>query len=217
MKKVYIGIVVLGLLFAGCTMPAQNSNQNLPGTSVPNENSQYGSNEKVYYELEYGISMVVPEGMRQSSLLQNDASYLLPDSWSALDPNSGSGAKLASFQIDGSNDLIASGIRIGVSKDAGAVSACTASPEYATVTPSSREINDNMFTVIELSDAAMSKYQTVWSYRLVKDNTCYVFDTYIRGTNPEVYENPPVAAFDREEAEALLLQAMSGVRIDTKQ
>ena len=213
MKKMYAVLIVIGLSFASCTMQNQNQVTNENRSDNPSSTEQE-SVEKAYINNEYGIRMELPSEIAELPEGGDDASYLLRDSWNALDPEDDSGSTLSSFMIEGSNALLASGIRIGVSQDAASVQKCTASPEYASAIVTKRTIHGTMFTVIELGDAAMSKFQTISSYRAVKNNTCYVFDTYVRGTNPGVYENPPTPGFERSWAEGLLVNTMNTVRIE---
>lgn len=194
------------LLLSSCTntLPSPNIN-------APTSNTNASISEDIGYKnTEYGFSLSLPKDLTTSAT----TSYLLPDSWSALDGGTGSGTKLASFVMNGSNQIIASGIRIGASKGSNEVRDCLSGPTYATSVIRTQEINGTTVKVIDLSDAAMNKYSIVSSYRVVKNNTCLVFDTFVFGSNADVYENPPQPAFTKEEAFVKLKKVMETLKFE---
>lgn len=60
----------------------------------------------------------------------------------------------------------------------------------------------------------MNKYRTVRSYRIVRNDTCFVFDTFVSGANADVYDNPPQPAFSREDAFAKLEATMATLKFE---
>lgn len=205
-----LGVLVAGLIvLAGCTPDMRVSNANV-NASNNNTNTIQVPQGIGYRNTEYGFSLTMPSSLVSGST----TSYLLPDSWSALDDGTGSGTKLASFILQGSNEIISAGIRIGASSGSNEVQNCQQGPSYATSVMRTQEINGVTVAIIDLSDAAMNKYRSVSSYRVVKGNTCLVFDTFVSGSNADVYENPPSPAFTKEEAFEKLQATMSTLELE---
>lgn len=213
------------LLASGCTMGTDmNSNTNAPANLNQNEvitgnvninsgtvnvntnapaqnmnlNTNGGSSAQVYTNNSLGFTLQLAEGVKQSPAFTTD--YMLADVWSLLDDGTGKGDKVAEFLVPGSNNITAAGLRIGSSKDATQVANCTKAPSYASFDTTTKTIGGVSFTELSLSDAAMSHYRTVNSYRVVRSNTCLVFDAFVSGTNPDVYDPPATAPFTREDA-----------------
>lgn len=141
MKNVHtLGILAAVLLLSGCTsLREQNMNQNMSNTNA----SSVSVDDAIgYRNTEFNFSLILPKDMVASTDAVN---YLLPDSWSALDDGTGSGAKLATFIVDGSNPIIAAGIRIGTSRGQEELKRCLSGPDYATSVIRTQEINGKYF------------------------------------------------------------------------
>lgn len=175
-------------------VPVENLNMNMTG----NQNINSEDALQTYENRDVKLSLKHPDTMNPESNFMN--TYLLPDTWNALSPQSTTGNKLVAFKIPGSNDITSAGIRISTSKNSVDIAACTTTPSNASFEKTTRVINGNTYTVLALSEGAMNHYSTINSYRLVKNNLCYVIDTYVTGTNPEVYDPKPTPPFTKDSA-----------------
>lgn len=175
----------------------QNENTNVSGQNE-NLNSSSSGDMNSYENAGAHISLQYPKGIVPQANFAG--TYLVPDTWSALDPDSTAGDKLVAFSIPKSNEITSAGIRIATSKNEQDRANCTIAPSYATFEKKTKVLNGNMYTVLSLSDAAMNHYSTINSYRLVKNDLCYVIDTYVTGTNPEVYDPQPTPPFTKDTA-----------------
>lgn len=180
MNKVFV--CALGaLLLVGCT---------------PSPTAQTVPSMETYTNTDYGFSLQHPASIQAAQTFTG--SYLVPDTWSVLDGN-GTGQKVVEFLLPASNEITAAGLRIGASKDAAAVRACLQAPIDQGVGISTRSINGQLFTILKGSDAAMSHYRHVQSARIIREGVCLVFDEFVSGTNPDVYDTPRTAPFTKEE------------------
>lgn len=177
-------------------IPSQNENTN--ENSLSNINAVPSSSTNTYENSSLGLSLQYPSIIVPQSSFAG--SYLIPDSWSALSTQSTTGNKIVSFILPGSNQITSAGLRIGTSNVSSDVTNCLVAPTYAVFEKNTTTLNGNTYTVLTLSDAAMNHYSTIKSYRIEKNNTCYVVDTYVTGTNPEVYDPKPTPPFTKDEA-----------------
>ncbi len=169
----------------------------------PNENEEPVTVEpNIYRNGPYGFSIQYPDNIPPR--LSFEGSYLLPETWSIYAPASSTGEKIVSFAVPNSNSITAGVLRIGVSNDPTQVTSCTQSPEFANFSVATTTINGTVFTIISGSDAAMSHFSSVKSYRTVHKDRCYVIDTFVYGTNPEVYDPPTTSPFSVEQGFAVI-------------
>ena len=139
--------------------------------------------------------------------------YLANGAWktyAAPDPH---GVPVVALIVPGSNQITSAEIRIGASRDANEVARCTAPPDSVRAgSLHSERIDGAEFTTFEASDAAMSHYLDVRSFRSVHDGTCYAIDLLVYGTNPQVYDPPATPPFSKEQAFARMRAVLQSFR-----
>jgi hypothetical protein len=138
-------------------------------------------------------------------------SYLAMDGWAVFAPPDNPGTPLAALVLDGSNEVTSAELRIGRSDAPAAIAACLTPSAEATGPTSSADIGGVAFTHFSASDAAMSHYVAVESYRAVQHGHCYAIDLLITGTRPEVYDPPRTPPFSNDVAKQRLNDALQAV------
>lgn len=140
-------------------------------------------------------------------------SYLAIDDWKAFAQTDSRGKAVAALVLDGSNEVTAAELRVGVSDDADSVARCLEVSDSALPTPRDEvRIDGQPFRHFRASDAAMSHYLTVDAYRAVRQQRCYAIDLLVVGTRPEVYDPPRTPPFDGAVAQARLHEALAAIR-----
>jgi hypothetical protein len=140
-------------------------------------------------------------------------SYLAIDDWKAFAKTDSRGKAVAALVLDGSNEVTAAELRVGVSDDADSVARCLEVSDSALPTPRDEvRIDGQPFRHFRASDAAMSHYLTVDAYRAVRQQRCYAIDLLVIGTRPEVYDPPRTPPFDGAVAQARLHEALAAIR-----
>ncbi|MGX5729620.1 hypothetical protein ACWKWK_03695 [Pseudoxanthomonas beigongshangi] len=139
--------------------------------------------------------------------------YLATDDWKAFAEPDSRGKAVAALVLDGSNEITAAELRLGVSDDPDAVAACLKVSDSALPSPRDEiRIDGQPFQHFRASDAAMSHYLTVDAYRAVRQQRCYAIDLLVVGTRPEVYDPPRTPPFDTATAQARLREALGAIR-----
>ncbi len=139
--------------------------------------------------------------------------YLATDDWKAFAETDNRGKAVAALVLDGSNEITAAELRLGVSDDPDAVAACLEVSDSALPSPRDEiRVDGQPFRHFRASDAAMSHYLTVDAYRAVRQQRCYAIDLLVVGTRPEVYDPPRTPPFDTATAQARLREALGAIR-----
>ncbi|MGS1077178.1 hypothetical protein [Pseudoxanthomonas beigongshangi] len=139
--------------------------------------------------------------------------YLATDDWKTFAKPDSRGKALAALVLDGSNEITAAELRLGISDDPDAVAACLEVSDSALPSPRDEiRIDGQPFRHFRASDAAMSHYLTVDAYRAVRQERCYAIDLLVVGTRPEVYDPPRKPPFDTATARARLREALGAIR-----
>lgn len=140
-------------------------------------------------------------------------SYLATGDWKAFAQADSRGKAVAALVLDGSNEVTAAELRVGVSDDADSVARCLEVSDSALPTPRDEvRIDGQPFRHFRASDAAMSHYLTVDAYRAVRQQRCYAIDLLVVGTRPEVYDPPRTPPFEGAVAQARLREALAAIR-----
>ena len=156
-----------------------------------------------YTNTTYGFSINYPSGLIATSTFAS--SYLLPSYWNIYSTED-TGEQVVAFEYPGSNDVLSSQLRVGVSDDPAQVRTCDKFGQDVTV--STHAINGKDFYVGTASDAAMSHFSYAKSYRIIQNGLCFAIDLVSFGTNREVYSPPRAVPFDEKLAEAELEQTV---------
>ena len=138
-------------------------------------------------------------------------SYLSQDGWALYAAAGSTGTPLVALVVEGSNEVTSAEMRIGRSTATADIATCAALPAEATGAAATAEVGGVRFTRFSASDAAMSHYQSVESYRTVHDGACYAIDLIIAGTRPEVYDPPRTPPFSGDAAQQRLADALAAV------
>jgi len=157
------------------------------------------SADHVHVDTSWNFRIAVPPGWK----IEHDFAhgYLADDAWKTYAAPDSHGTPIVSLTVPGSNQIVSAEIRVGASRDANEIAQCTAPPDSVRAgTLHSERIGGAEFTAFEASDAAMSHYLEVRSFRSVHDGACYAIDLLVYGTNPEVYDPPPTPPFSKEQA-----------------
>lgn len=139
--------------------------------------------------------------------------YLANDAWKAFAEPDSHGKALAALVLEGSNEVTAAELRLGISNEPDAVATCLEVSDSALPSPRDEiRIDGQPFRHFRASDAAMSHYLTVDAYRAVRQDHCYAIDLLIVGTRPDVYDPPRTPPFDAATAQARLREALGAIR-----
>ncbi|MGH8038436.1 MAG: hypothetical protein ACREPD_11885 [Stenotrophomonas sp.] len=138
-------------------------------------------------------------------------SYLAMDRWAVFAPPDLPGTPLAALVLDGSNEVTSAELRVGRSDDPAAIAACLTPSAEATRPTRSVDIDGVAFTHFSASDAAMSHYVSVDSYRAVQHGRCYAIDLVVAGTQPDVYDPPRSPPFSNDDAKQKLSASLNAV------
>lgn len=202
------------LLLAGCggngapasTPPSEASDA---ATSPPEPSASPARPAPIFSDDAIGLELDPVPGMTLYRHFHRD--YLADESWKAYAPADSRGRPLAALVLDGSNDITAAEMRIGVSDNMLDVAQCLDPPAAASGDPDQVEIGDVAFVHFNAGDAAMSHYLQVEGYRSVRNGRCVAIDLMISGTRPEVYDPPRTAPFPTEQAQQRLHAALAAV------
>lgn len=176
-----------------------------------------GGAERTFTSDAYGFAIAYPSDFA----LQPDfsQSYLQNGSWKTYAGPGSRGQPVAALVLEGSNEVTDAELRIGVSRNAEAVSECTQPPQAfrkGSLELGTVRLAGERFAAWKAADAAMSHYLQVHSYRAVHDGACYAIDLLVYGTNPKVYDPPRRPPFTQQQAFARLEAALKGFRFIRK-
>jgi hypothetical protein len=158
-----------------------------------------------YTNTTYGFSINYPNAFVATSTFAS--SYLLPTYWNIYAPE-GTGEQVVAIEYPGSNEILSSELRIGISTDIGQVKSCDTFPQEQGIATSTHAIDGVQFYVGTAGDGAMSHFSHIKSYRVTHHGTCYALDLVSFGTDPSVYSPPRTVPFDEKSAEAALNQVV---------
>jgi len=202
-KRELLLVVIIIILIAGVSWIAVIKNESTPITGTVATSTAPLS---TYIDQKYGIQIDYPYFMTATSTFSS--SYLLPNSWNVYG-DQGTGEQIVDVQYPGSNNILSSEVRVGASSLPVGVASCfTFDSNIAT---STRTINGMKFVYGSLSDAAMSHFSTVKSYRTLHNGICFAIDEVTYGTNPEVYSPPKTVPFDQTIAQAVLDNVVASI------
>ena len=193
------GYQVPMVIFAGVTaLCACNSQHGTDATAgvapIPSE-----SNRQVLESSTFGFRIEYPKGWKARPDFRG--SYLANGSWKTYAPTDSLGTPVAALVVPGSNYVTDAELRIGVSRAREEVQSCAAQPSSVRAGSTDRERIDGAdFVKFEATDAAMSHYLDVHSYRAVHQGACYALDLLVYGVNPQVYDPPPKPPFSKQQA-----------------
>lgn len=182
--------------------PAAPASAALAGTPQPREH--FASDT-------YGFAIDYPAPLHATGDFHR--SYFGNADWQAYARPDSHGEPVVALVLPGSNRITAGELRIGVSRDADAVAACTKLPQAARIGSQARaSLGGVEFTSFQAGDAGMNHYMETRSYRTVHDGACYAIDLLVTGTNPQVYDPPATPPFAKAEAFKQLQRALMGFR-----
>ena len=193
-------IVMLTSAVALCA--CSNSHRNADPTAgvAP---SATGTNRQVLESHRFGFRIEYPKGWTTRREFRRG--YLADGSWKTYAPPGSRGTPVAALVVPGSNRITNAEVRIGVSRARGEVESCAKPPSSLRAGSTDRERIDSAdFVTFEASDAAMSHYLDVRSYRGVHEGACYAIDLLVYGTNPQVYQPPATPPFSKDQAFAAM-------------
>ena len=191
-KEFLIVIIILAILASVSYIAIKHNNSK---TSVANS---AGTLSK-YIDQQYGFQMIYPSTLAAAPTFSS--SYLLPNYWNIY-AKKDTGDQIVDLIYPGSNEVLSAEVRIGGSTEPAGVGSCFSfDKNFATSTVM---INGVRFVRSISSDAAMSHFSNVKSFRTLHNGACIVIDEVIYGTNPEVYSPPRSLPFDKILAGAIL-------------
>lgn len=159
----------------------------------------------------HGFAITVPHDMHVRRDFQR--SYLANGAWKSFAADDTQGTPVLALVLDGSNNISAAELRIGIGEDVQARARCLDVPSSGVPPETSRVTLAGVpFTRFHAADAAMSHYLDVEAYRAVHAGRCYAIDLLLAGTRPEVYDPPATPPFTPDHARARLRQALAGLR-----
>ena len=199
-RKTFWFIFLLAIVVIGIFFYARYQNEKYGATLV---SSSVNPALSTYTNTTYGFSISYPNEFIATSTFAS--SYLLPTYWNIYSTE-GSGEQVVAIEYPGSNNILSSELRIGVSNDPTQIKTCDIF--NSNVTKSTHALDGEHFYVGTMSDAAMSHFSYTKSYRIVHDGYCYALDLVSFGTNPEVSSPPKTVPFDQKTAEAALDQVI---------
>jgi hypothetical protein len=139
--------------------------------------------------------------------------YLANGAWKTYAAPGSQGTPIVALVLPGSDRITSAEIRIGASRDANEIQNCSVIPEAVRPgNPQRARVGNADFTAFEASDAAMSHYLTVHSYRAVHEGACYALDLLVYGVNPQVYSPPAKPPFATEQAFARMQAVLQTFR-----
>ncbi|HET6913388.1 MAG TPA: hypothetical protein VFH71_08645 [Rhodanobacteraceae bacterium] len=192
--------VILASAAALCACNGEHRNADPTAGVAP---SAAGTNLQVLESNRFGFRIAYPKGWTARRDFRGG--YLANGSWKTYATPDSQGTPVAALVMTGSNHVTAAEVRIGVSRVAEEVKTCVAPPSSLRGGSTDRERIDGAdFTRFEASDAAMSHYLDVHSYRAVHDDACYAIDLLVYGTNPQVYDPPATPPFSKAQAFAAM-------------
>ena len=159
----------------------------------------------------HGFAITVPHDMHVRRDFQR--SYLANATWKSFAGDDSHGTPVLALVLDGSNNITAAELRVGIGDDAGSKAHCMEVPSSGVPAQASQVTLAGVpFTRFHAADAAMSHYLEVEAYRAVHAGRCYAIDLLITGTRPEVYDPPATPPFERDAALARLREALEGLQ-----
>ncbi|MCD7098083.1 hypothetical protein [Stenotrophomonas sp. MMGLT7] len=203
------------LLLAGCGGNGAPASATHPsGASAapapePAAQAPPGRPAPIFSDDAIGLSLDPVAGMTLYRHFHRD--YAAGESWKAFAPADSRGRALAALVLDGSNDITAAEMRIGVSDNMLDVAQCLQPPAGISGDPDQVEIGNVAFVHFTAGDAAMSHYMQVDGYRSVRNGRCVAIDLMVSGTRPEVYDPPRAVPFQPQQARERLHAALSAV------
>ena len=148
----------------------------------------------------YGFSLTYPKTFIATTTARA-GSYLYPGNWSAIESND-KGSLVLRLLVPGSNEVLTGELRVGGSDIGPNVTTCMQPKENYTM--STTTINGHFYKVFSGSDAGMSHFGSVKSYRTVKNDTCLAIEELVYGTNGQVYDPPRQAPFSEDAVWSML-------------
>ena len=196
MRGYQVPVVVLASAVALCACGGSHHD---PDATVGVAPSASSNNLQVLESATFGFRIEYPKGWMARREFRG--STLANGSWKTYaDPDS-QGTPVAALVVPGSNDVTDAEMRIGVSRVKQEVRSCSTPPSSVRTGSTARErIDGAEFVRFEASDAAMSHYLVVHSYRVVHEGACYALDLLVYGADPQVFDPPATPPFSREQA-----------------
>lgn len=205
----YLSLTVAIALLCACSDADVPANAPAPVSSVAKSASSAAPS--VYADPQYGFSLALPADMTLRHDFQR--SYLDDASWKAYAGPHSRGTPVVALVLDGSNQITAAELRIGVGTTDDAVAHCLDVPASGAASAVEQTTLAGVpVTHFHAADAAMSHYMDVQSYRVVHAGRCYAIDLMLSGTRPEVYDPPATPPFTRADAKQRLRTALDGFR-----
>lgn len=202
-------IVVLSLLLAACAPSGGDKSLSAatPGSSAPASASTIltgaaTADWKRFHSHPWGFHIDYPDAWRASQSF--GTSYFSTGTWKTYAATGSIGTPILALTLPGSNKVTTAQLRIGASADAQAVAHCLDLPPMASGGSDQQTLNGVSFLHFRASDAGMSHYVNVESYRTVHASRCYAIDLWIAGTRPQVYFPPATPPFTHDQAEKRL-------------
>lgn len=212
MKPIHrITFLAAATLLAACAPGDNADNAHAQATRAPPAARTSGTDTPTYRDATWRFSIDPPPGWA----IHHDfeSSYLANGAWKTYADPQSQGTPVVALVVPGSDRITNAEIRIGVSKSAAEVSHCTAPPEAVRPGSLTREVIGGVgFVAFAASDAAMSHYLGVHSYRAVHGGACYAIDLLVYGVNPQVFDPPATPPFSREQAFTRMQSVLASFR-----
>ncbi|HJU08581.1 MAG TPA: hypothetical protein VJ727_08895 [Rhodanobacteraceae bacterium] len=202
MRKYQVCFALLACVLAACTAHPEQSGTDVPaaGSSAsPRRITASPPSAPAYTDTNWNFSIDVPPDWK----VEHDFAhgYLADGAWKTYAAPDSRGMPVISLTMPGSNQITSAELRIGASREANEIAHCATPPDSIRAgSLHSERIGNAQFITFEASDAAMSHYLEVKSFRAVHDGACYAIDLLVYGTNPQVYDPPPTPPFSKEQA-----------------
>ena len=189
-----IAVIIIAIIAAVSYIAIQRNNSNI----ASNAKNPVGALSK-YIDQQYGFQIIYPATLSATSTFSS--SYLLPNSWN-VNAKETAGDQIVDIIYPESNEVLSAEIRIGGSAEPAGVGSCFSfDKNFAT---STLMINGIRFVRSISSDAAMSHFSNITSFRTLHNGACIAIDEVIYGTNPDVYDPPRSLPFDKILSGAIL-------------
>ena len=196
---------------ANATPAARTAATTPPPTPVSDAQASRIALQARFVDEALGVAILPLPGFTLRRDFRRD--YLATNDWKTFAEADNHGKAVAALVLDGSDDVTAAELRVGVSDDPESVARCLDVSDSALPTPRDEvRIDGQPFRHFRASDAAMSHYLTVDAYRAVRQQRCYAIDLLVVGTRPEVYDPPRTPPFDGAVAQARLQEALAAIR-----
>jgi hypothetical protein len=202
-KNTFWVLCIIAVIVVGIFLYARYQNDRYANTLENSIASSANAALSTYTNTTYGFSISYPNAFTATSTFAS--SYLLPTYWNVYAAE-GTGEQVVAIRYPGSNEILSSELRIGISNDPGQVRSCDMFPQEQAIATSTHAIDGERFLVGAAGDAAMSHFSHIKSYRITHHGICYALDLVSFGTDPSVYSPPRTVPFDEKVSEAALDQ-----------